>query len=312
MNTPKIVGKIDLEKFSKNSSQENADHVRRTREILPDIEKSMAGNIALVQERVSLFEGAPKDFVSADGSINIEAFSSVYLEEEISFDKHIAQEKKKYHYRTFDPEVQKKYNTTDPHEIIKIIEEDSREKMRDGNISEDLLFLIMNKVAGDRYITLKSSEYDDFENGVDMILLDTQTDAVICTFDVTVSGFKSRMDHKIQRAKNRVDSGKGLFMKYAASFNENQEMKIGSIQNIPPLFLDLPKKELKKILHIMDFNIDSVLSDAEIELVSVLLDKLDNQIATLEENAAKNISYDSSRDFVAHLRATLDDLKKPE
>ena len=313
----KIVGKIDLENLPKSGSQKNKEqatgemeHVRRTHEIVPDIEAAMVHNIDLVSQRMSSFEGAPENLISPDGSINIDSFNETYSPSEIEYDKRMTHEEKKGFYRTYDSQVQKKYGTDNQDELINLIENDNSEKMRDGNISENLLFLMMNKVAGDRYITLKTSEYDDFRNGVDMILVDTQTDAVICTFDATVSGFNSRMDHKMERAKQRIDSGRGLYMKYGVSFDADQEISLGEIQNIPPLFLDLPKKDLKRILHLMDFHIDTELSSMEIEVVSGLLDKLDAQINDLELRAAKNISYDSSRDFVAHVRGTLSRLEK--
>lgn len=313
----KIVGKINLDAISgknpeyKRKKDDELEYIRKTREIIPDIESAMSYNIDLVAERMTSFEGAPENLIDARGSINVDAFTSMYSEGEISHDKKMTHEEKKGNHRTYDPGVQEKYGTTDQDKLVALIENDTKEKMRDGNVSEDLLFLMMNKVAGDRYITLKTSEYDDFRNGVDMVLVDTETDAVICTFDATVSDVKSRMQHKMDRAKNRIDNGKGLYMKYGVSFDENQHMKLGAIQNIPPLFLDLPKQDLKRILHVMDFKIDSELSDAEIEVVSGLLDKLDVQIDELETRAAKNVSYDSSRVFVQHVRNTLMDMKKP-
>lgn len=313
----KVVGKINLDDFSRKTQdskkrkiEDELEYVRKTHEIIPDIESAMSHNVSLVSERMSSFEGAPENLIAENGSINIDSFQDIYSHEEIDHDKKMTLEEKKGFYRTYDKYVQEKYGITDQDKLIELIENDNKEKMRDGNVSEDLLFLMMNKVAGDRYITLKTSEYDDFRNGVDMVLVDTETDAVICTFDATVSDVKSRIGHKMDRAKKRVDNGKGLYMKYAVSFRENQKMNLGEIQNIPPLFLDLPKQDLKHILHVMDFNIDSELSSAEIKVVSDLLNKLDSQIDELDTRAAKNISYDSSREFVSHVRSTLSRLQK--
>ena len=312
----RIMGKIDLgaiegknKKYEKKKEDE-LEYIRTSREILPHIESAMSHNIDLVSQRMNSFENSPENLISNDGSINIDSFHEIYSVPEIEYDKKMTHEEKKGNYRVFEPSVQEKYGTTDQDKLVELIENDNKEKMRDGNISEDLLFLMMNKVAGDRYITLKTSQYDDFRNGVDMVLVDTETDAVICTFDATVSDIKSRMNHKIERAKTRIDKGKGLYMKYGVSFDHNQKMKLGEIQNIPPLFLDLPKQDLKRMLHVMDFNIDSELSNAEIEVVMGLLDKLDQQIEDLDTRAAKNVSYDSSKEFVAHVRSTLLEIKK--
>lgn len=314
-----VIGKIDLDTFNKRvpkSKREKLskqkEHVRSTKEILPDIESAMNHNITLVQERMSSFEGSRDNIIDAKGKINEYAFSGIYSEAAIEFDKKIAHEKKKGHYNTFESAVQEEYDTDDQDKIVEMIENDEQKSMRDGKISEDLLFLMMNKVAGDRYIAVRNGDYDDFENGVDMMLVDTETNAVICTFDATVSGYSSHMDAKIMRAKERVDQGKGLYVKYGVSFDKNQKMELGPIKNIPPLFLDLPKEDLERMLHVMDFHIDSPLSRAEIEVVGGLLEKLDNQIIDLDKRAAKNINYDSSREFVSHVRNTLAEISQAQ
>ncbi len=314
----KIVGKINLDNLhqhhreGKKNTEDASEYVRNTNEIISDIESVMSHNVNLVAERMHSFEGAPDNLISSRGSININSFDAVYGGEDIDSDKHLTHENKKSFYNVFDPRVQERCGISDPDTLLEFLQHNQKEKMRDGNISEDLLFLMMNKVAGDRYITLKTSEYDDFENGVDMVLVDTQTDAVICTFDATVSDVKSRMHHKIDRAKDRIKKGKGLRMKYGVSFDEDQKMKLGAIKNIPPLFLDLSKTDLKRILRVMDFRIDSELSDIEIQVASNLLDKMDDQVDMLDAVSAETISYDSSREFIQHVRETLLNLQKPE
>lgn len=311
---PKILGKIDLSTIDKRGQekrQEQKEYRRSSQEVIPDIESIMSHNISLVQERLSSFEGAPEDIINDQGQINIESFVGEYSSHEIEFDKKMTHEEKKGFYKTYEPEIQERYGTKDQDVLVELIENDEREKMRDGNISEDLLFIMMNKIAGDRYVTVRSSDYDDFRNGIDMLLVDTQTDSVICAFDATVSGEKSRAADKVERAGKRVKNGKGFSLKYGISFtgeNENPAMKLGELDNLAALFLDIHKKDLTRVLRVMNFSIDSQISDAELDTANHLLDKLELQIGDLQEQAGKNISYDSSKEFIAHVRQNLNDL----
>ncbi len=322
----KILGKIDLDsqktpkerKVLREKKDLEKIKKRNKNEIISDIETAMIHNISLIKERFSSYEGVSKNIINNNAQINMDAFNPPYSDAMIKNDKHLTNEQKKAFYYTYEPAIQEKYNETDQNKLVKIIAAAESEKMRDGVISEDLLLIVMNKISGDRYITVKASDYDDFNNGVDMLLIDTETHNIICTFDATVSDVNTRMNHKMSRAKKKLDHGKGLHTKYSISFTKNNdgisEIKLGQNDNIPPLFLDLNKNDLMKMMLIMDFKIDSPLSNVEICAIHNLLDKLDNQIIELQERAGKNLSYKSSLDFINHVRENLKDIsiKKPE
>ena len=132
------------EKFEKRRAEkkERKKHERSPREILKLIQESMLHNISLISERLDSFDGSPENLITESGQINTESFSDVYSRHEIAHDGKITQEKKKAHYQTYEPSVQEKYNETDQNKLVEIIENETSEKMRDGSISEDLLFLI--------------------------------------------------------------------------------------------------------------------------------------------------------------------------
>lgn len=305
MEKPKIVRKIDLSQFETKKKKEV---LRTPEQIMSAIDEGMIHSLPLINERAAEFENAPSPIVDGEGKINMNAYEAVYGQDVVSFDTKNAYDQKRGFYQTYTKEVQEKYGTTDEDKILKIIH--SQERMRDGNISEEALFLLMNKIAGDRYMAVRSCDHDDFLNGTDLLLIDTVTGETICAFDETVEGVNSRLDSKVQRAKDKLIKGRGMQVKYGISFSENDlgktEMQLGSIKNIPPLFLAINKKSLEDLLQNMDFKIDTELSQSEQDVMADLISSINSQIGDLETVSQNKVSYEAARDFMNHLKSNLD------
>lgn len=303
--------KIDLESINRREKKfeerraekkERKKHERSHEDIILSVDQGMRHSVPLIQERAASYEGAPVNLLDDHGAINPNAFIGVYSKEEILDDIRYPLAEKKCHYQTDRLDLQKKHNTKNQDKLLRILERE--ERMRDGNISEDLLFLLLNKISGDRYMVMKSCMRDDFSNGTDLLLVDTQTGAAICAFDATVSGFKTRKEKKNERVQERLKKGEGMNMKYGVTFNENK-MILGEINQIPPLLLDLNRKQLITMLQKMDFNIDSSVSDIEQETIISLVSDVENQIKTFDSDD-NSFSYDAVYDFINHIRSNLD------
>lgn len=305
MEKPKVIGKIDLTQFKKKKTKEV---LRSQDQIIEAIDKGMAYSVPLINERAAQFENAPNPIIDNNGKISMEAYTETYSREVVDFDSKNSFDQKRGFYQTYTKETQKKYGTEDEVKILDIISRE--ERMRDGNISEEALFLLMNKIAGDRYMAVRSCDHDDFLNGTDLLLVDTLTGETICAFDETVEGVNSRLDSKIQRAKDKLFKGRGMQVKYGMTFTQNQEgkteMNLGAIKNIPPLFLAINKKSLEELLQNMDFKIDTELSQSEQNVMTDLISSIDSQIGDLETVSGNKVSYDSARDFMSHLKSNLE------
>lgn len=308
MERPKVIGKIDLTQFEKKKTKEI---LRSQEQIIDAVDKGMMHSVPLINERAAQFENAPNPIIDTDGKINMQAYIETYSQEIIDFDSKNSFDQKRGFYQTYTKETQKKYGTENEAKILDIISRE--ERMRDGNISEEALFLLMNKIAGDRYMAVRSCDHDDFLNGTDLLLIDTVTGETICAFDETVEGVNSRLDSKIQRAKDKLFKGHGMQVKYGMTFTQNQEgkteMNLGSIKNIPPLFLAINKKSLEDLLQNMDFKIDTKLSQSEQNVVAGIISSIDSQIGDLETVSQNKVSYESARDFMNHLKSNLEFVK---
>ncbi len=307
----KVVGKIDLEQF-KSKNQQKQERVERA--VLERIDHAMGPALDLINERLASFEGTPENFLDEKGQIRPEAYVDVFSQESIERDLMSTHEQKKSHYHTYSKAVQERYQETDQDKLVELIEQDEKERLRDGNISENFMFLFLNKIAGDRYLVVRSSDFDDYENGTDLLLMDTQSGETICAFDVTTENTKdnkSRLSHKVERALKKNKAGVGMRLKYGAHFEFDEEqdtsrMVLGALRHVPPMALNVEHDLLAKTLNTMDFALDSELGEREQELITNLLESMENQYQTFSSYGHENISYEPLKNFIEHLKGNLD------
>jgi|GEM_PF-6301534 len=298
----KIVGYLNPEDFSKDKINKN-ERKRNNIEVAKRINEAMRHAIPHLNERMRGFHGVEQDFFDDQGAISQENFYKNFGQEAVGNDIRHADEQEKGFYNTHDLEVQEKYKTQDQDKIVEIIKEE--ERMGDGNISEELLFLLMNKVVGEDYIVMRSSKHDDFLNGTDLLLVDINTGLPVCAFDETVEGYNSRLSKKVERAQDKIKKGRGMSVKYGCTvedYGKSKKVVFKELENIPPLFLALDKSDLRELLDEMDFNITSEVSSREKSAIQKMLSKIDDQIEKLDPGSDSRISYSAAKAFVEILR----------
>jgi hypothetical protein len=156
-----ILGKIELP--PSEPRREKKEILRNPEQILSAIDAGMMKSIPALNQRIASFKGAPEKLINESGQVDMDAYVVTHSRETVHFDKENAFQQKRGFYETYKEETQKKYGTTDEQKIIeKII---SERRMKDGAVSEETLFLLMNKALGERYVAMRSSDHDDFLNG---------------------------------------------------------------------------------------------------------------------------------------------------
>lgn len=277
--------KVDLSKIDPVGERRRKNHreqKRSDKEIPAALQEGLAHSIPLINEKSRLF-GGPPELVDQQGQIKMESYAHIYGAAKVAQDIRTKTIEKEGHQSGYSRQAL---------------------EMRDGITSEATLFLLLNKLAGDNYMVVRSSDFDDFENGTDLLLVDTRSGKTICAFDETVEDVKSRLSKKTERARNNLQQGYGTRVKYGMKFthdhNNNPRMELGAVRDIPPLFLALERDHLKKMLHNMDFYIDSPLSDIEKEALQNMTQKLRVQIEDFKTITDK-ISFDAAEQFIAYL-----------
>ncbi len=151
-----------------------------------------------------------------------------------------------------------------------------------GSLAEMAITLMLDKISSGRLISVRSSKWDDYENGIDNLLLDTETGAVICgldeVFDDLGQGAKELKEKKVM---NKFSNG-GAYARYGLKLNlENKkEISIEKLKNLPAFFISLNQNELTEILE----NIGSKeISESEKNVLRQITGSLKLQLEKMNE-----------------------------
>jgi len=162
-----------------------------------------------------------------------------------------------------------------------------------ATITEMAVTLVFHRLLKDRFIVARASTFDDYKYGVDNVLLDKETGAVVCGFD-EVLGFTGDDggEKKNEKIKKTLAHG-GTSLKYGATIIDGQ-IKRQELKNIPTFYLSLSKEELSSLLK--DLKAGNEPTENEKNLILKMLSSLDKQYSeaktiavneTLQENLDK-------------------------
>ena len=222
------MGKVDLaEETAKEGSDFKAEKSRdpRLEEYLPDLKMSLMS----IAARFSTEYG---NFFNAEAQITIDGPDGEY-------DKKIVADKE----LEFATDCQK----------TPAAWRASREK-NPSHITELALTVLFNKILKGKFIIVRASDYDDYENGADMFIVDTDTGAVICGVDDVIrydgddvdKDSKTGKKPKAEKIKEKMEHG-GASIKYGATFVDGQLAR-KSLEHIPLFYFSINKKDLDDLL----------------------------------------------------------------
>lgn len=120
-------------------------------------------------------------------------------------------------------------------------------KERDASsLTEMGLTICLQRLLPERFIVVRSSAYDDYNNGVDQLIIDQETGMVVCGIDevIEMAGNKGP-SKKESKVKNKMLKG-GAKVKYGARVI-NGELVLGSIGRVPAFYISLSKTDLVKL-----------------------------------------------------------------
>jgi len=158
---------------------------------------------------------------------------------------------------------------------------------RDGernpaNLTEMALTVSLHKFLGNDFIVARASRFDDYNNGVDQVIVDKQTGDVICGFDEVLGHQGDDGGEKKKKKMERIREKGGVQIKYGASL-ENGRLVPSSIKNVPAFYLSLSKEELKDLLEAL-VDQGEAISAVEINIFNKLLDSLKEQTNQADAN----------------------------
>ncbi|PJC02042.1 MAG: hypothetical protein CO073_01505 [Candidatus Komeilibacteria bacterium CG_4_9_14_0_8_um_filter_36_9] len=160
-----------------------------------------------------------------------------------------------------------------------------------GNLLEMAITSILYKVLHDQFIVVRASQYDDYANGVDNVIVNKETGDVVCAFDeVRDDQSGERFEKKVNKVRDIAKKG-GTEIKYGLTIDKQSspELVKKQIDNIPVFYLAVDRDHLLELLEKMDYSKTSI-SEIEKSVYDNLIVSLEQQIALLlDENLPENI-----------------------
>jgi hypothetical protein len=176
----------------------------------------------------------------------------------------------------------------------------------DGEKLEMLIYVVLQKGLGSRFIVARSSPHDDKHHGVDTIIFEKATGNLVCAFD-EVSDMTG-VEYLKKRAtvlKHNTKDG-GAIIKYAFELQEVEGVKTivpGKAANIPLFYVALERNWIEK--GIREFNpAPDERSDFERKLFEYMIGTIELQIRALE------FDIDTETPLKPELLKRLQDFKK--
>jgi len=174
-------------------------------------------------------------------------------------------------------------------------------------ITEMAVTSVLHRLLKDRFIVARASVFDDYKNGVDNVIIDKETGAVVCGFD-EVLGFTGDDGggKKNEKIKKSLAHG-GTSLKYGATIKDGQ-IKRQELRNIPTFYLSLSKEELLGLLK--DLKTSGEPTANEKDLALKMLSSLDNQYAEAKELAANEVLQENLNKFADSLAVIKQQINK--
>jgi hypothetical protein len=227
-----------------------------------------------------LQENGSTPLVQPDCSINMDAFEGFGVKE----DKEEIRKRELEWSAAENPNVQAFYKDEFGIEgidnIIARYKKD-KEKGASGQL-EKAITGVFYKILKSEYMVVRSATFDDYDNGVDNVIVNKRTGDVICAFD-EVHGEKGqdRHDKKLEKVKKIAMRG-GAKLKYGLSF-ENGTLIKKTLDNIPVFYLALSSDELKELLGKMSYVAGDKPNEVEIKFFDKLLATMESQAEILNK-----------------------------
>ncbi len=186
-----------------------------------------------------------QNLLLTDGSLNPDGYKEVYNEEEIrEHTKTIRDCEIKFSSATNEG-VQKHYleqfGAKNEDEIVAKWRED-RPNQKSGQMEMATTMLLAKKLGKD-FLVVRTERFDDYENGVDNLIIDLRTGEVIGAFDeLHKVGKDDREKNKKEKIIDVAERG-GAEVAYGLKFVDGKLVR-GPLKGVPVFYLSLKTEEL--------------------------------------------------------------------
>lgn len=151
-----------------------------------------------------------------------------------------------------------------------------------SNQAEMAITALLHKILKERFIVVRASTFDDYMHGMDNLILDRETGAVICAFDEVIRNESDEpgASKKLDKIKKHAMSG-GRKAKYGIAL-ENGKLVRSPLDHVPVFYLELKSADLDRLAEDLHANFGNEPTHLETKLYTLLVSSIDEQKRTLE------------------------------
>jgi hypothetical protein len=261
-----------------------------------------------------------EEILTPDASVDFKKWEPAYGGEEIDDDERMIRNKRLMWSSATNEGTRKFYKqqnnwSEEGEELTQKIVNKYLENRESSNpaLLEKAVMVVFHKILGEKFLVMRSSVHDDYENGVDNIIVNKETGDVICAFDEVHGETKhGRIDDKKAKMLRKAQDG-GADIKYGLTFEEGGKKLVKKqIENVPDFYLSLEPRDLQNLLANLNSDLGSRPSDVELKIFDNFILSLEEQIDVLSKvnipfKVKKNIdSFKKSMVEIKKLRKNFD------
>lgn len=162
-----------------------------------------------------------------------------------------------------------------------VSEWEKRKELDPANLTELALTAMLQKILPERFLVVRSTAYDDYNNGIDKFIIDRETGNVVCGIDEVIArSYYSGPSKKEKKIKAKMAKG-GFQAKYGLKF-EQGALVLESLKNIPAFYLSLNREDLISLSQCLEAE---TISEVEKEIFNRLKESLLDQINSYEKQS---------------------------
>ncbi len=232
------------------------------------------------------------DLVDKNGMVREEMYSSEYggpiSPERIKQFKQFIETRERDWSGADDERVRKyfynKYNISTEEELVEVWKEEKEKS--EGSLAEMAVTLLMHKFLKDDFYVLRTNPYDDYAHGVDNVIIEKKTGAVVCTFDEYMGSDED------DRFIKKLDQERGKAMKHGATVTYGLGVENGegggkrkivpqTVRDIPTFALPISKEESHALISELSEDLND---DVSMEVFAKIITSLSEQSGYYKEN----------------------------
>lgn len=245
-----------------------------------------------VKFKAEMGGGKVGDLVDGECRLREEAFvqgrrRGPYPEEKVREDKKRLTDKEVCEFAPdFSNEKVRKFyedrGASDTEEMLKLFQED--QAISNWHQLEMATTVLFHKFLPDNFVAVKAAKYDDYENGVDSLIVNKSTGEVVCTID----DFSGSSGGERERAKQKKALAKakkgGARVRYGFTYDEDGTLRKTSLEKIPTFNLRLSSDAVRELLDGMNFELGQPSSEKERSVMLKVIDDLLKQTEVMVQS----------------------------